>query len=78
MSEPIQIDPETLSRDRGFVIVVADIPGQGTQFLLTTDPMDASKRIFKAGGKLVDSTTKFEEILNEQYNGTAVLGTPDL
>lgn len=69
------IDTRRLSRDRGYVIVTAEFGDRGTEYLLTTDVMAAIKRVREAGGKVVDATTDFEEVINSQYDGIAVLST---
>lgn len=68
------IDTRRLSRDRGFVALVIEING-GTQYALVTDVIDAMKKVAEAGGKVVDATTDFEELINGQYGGFAVLTT---
>jgi hypothetical protein len=72
-----EIDTTKLTRESGYVVIVAEFPGSGTQFVITTDVMDAMKRIRAAGGRAVDGSTNIEAILNEQYDGTAVFGTAD-
>ena len=68
------LDTRRLSRDRGFVALVIEING-GTQYALVTDVIDATKKVAEAGGKVVDATTDFEELINGQYGGFAVLTT---
>ena len=69
-----EVDTRRLSKDSGFVALTIEING-GTQYALTTDVMDAMKRVKEAGGKVVDASTDFEELINSQYDGFAVLTT---
>ena len=68
------IDLGRLSRDRGFVALTIEING-GTQFALVTDVIEAIAKVKEAGGRVVDASTDFEEIINSQYDGLAVLTT---
>ena len=68
------IDLGRLSRDRGFVALTIEING-GTQFALATDVIEAIAKVKEAGGRVVDASTDFEEIINSQYDGLAVLTT---
>lgn len=69
------IDPRGLSKDSGFVILVIGMKGGGTQYAITTDPLAAKRRVEEAGGTIVDCSTDFEEVINSQYDGFAVLST---
>jgi hypothetical protein len=68
------INTRALGRGSGYVILIAEIHGT-TQYVLTTDPFAAKRRIEEAGGKIADATTDFEEVINSQYGGFAVLTT---
>lgn len=68
------IDLRRLSRDRGFVVLTIEING-GTQFAMVTDVIEAIAKVREAGGRIVDSSTNFEDVINSQYDGFAVLTT---
>ena len=69
-----KIDTRRLSRDSGFVAMTIEINGS-TQFALATDVIEAIARVKEAGGVVVDATTDFEDLINSQYGGLAVLTT---
>ena len=69
------IDPRKFNRNSGYVIVMAQMPSGATQYLLTTDIIAVRQRVEEVGGKIVNATTNFEEIINSQYDGIAVLST---
>lgn len=72
---PMGDDGRKFNRNSGYVIVVAQMPSGATQYLLTTDIIAVRQRVEEAGGKIVNATTNFEEIINSQYDGIAVLST---
>ena len=54
---------------------MVQMPSGATQYLLTTDIIAVRQRVEEVGGKIVNATTNFEEIINSQYDGIAVLST---
>jgi hypothetical protein len=69
------IDPGHFSRESGYVILVIQTKDNGTQYAITTDPLAAKRRVEESGGTIVDCSTDFEEVINAQYDGFAVLTT---
>lgn len=69
-----EIDTSKLSKERGFVAITVELNGS-TTFALTTDVAGAMAKVKELGGKIVDATTDFEEIINGQYDGLAFLTT---
>jgi hypothetical protein len=69
------IDTGKFSRGSGYVILVIQTKDSGTQYAITTDPLAAKQRIEAAGGTIIDCSTDFEEVINSQYDGFAVLTT---
>ena len=57
------------------VALTVDMGEEGTSFLITTKPEEETDRVEKLGYTVTEITADIASVINQQYNGTAVLST---